>query len=195
MARLIDKLLNRVYEGISKLKKYLKFNNYKIRYEGTIQIDNSFNFGKYFNLNISDKNCLLTIKKNVRMRNYCSILLSEGSQLTISEGVFINNYCSINCLGEITIGADTLLGEGIRIYDHNHKYKDKDILIQYQGYSIGKVIIGKNCWIGSNTIILNNVEIGDNVIIGANNLIYKSIPANQIIKANQTFSQISITGE
>ena len=36
--------------------------------------------------------------------------------------------------------------------------------------------------------ILNNVEIGDNVIVGANCLIYKSIPANSIVKLNTGYT-------
>jgi len=39
-----------------------------------------------------------------------------------------------------------------------------------------KVVIGKNCYIGSGAIILPGVEIGDNVIIGAGSVVTRSIP-------------------
>ena len=89
-------------------------------------------------------------------------------------------------MGSITIGKNTLFGEGVKLYDHNHKYhfnELKELKISRDEYKIGDITIGANCWIGSNVTILNNVEIGDNVIIGANNLIYKSIPSNTIVKA------------
>jgi acetyltransferase-like isoleucine patch superfamily enzyme len=68
----------------------------------------------------------------------------------------------------------------------NHKYgynSENKLMTDRDDFKIGKIIIGNDCWIGSNVTILNNVDIGDNVIIGANNLIYKSIPSNTIVKA------------
>lgn len=127
----------------------------------------------------------LTLKQGVFFRKFCNILIYPNAMLVVDENVFFNNYCSINCLGQIEIGAKTVFGEGVKIYDHNHKYhyeKDGTLVLEKDEYTIGHVRIGKNCWIGSNVTILSNVEIGDNVIIGANCLIYKSIPANSIVK-------------
>jgi acetyltransferase-like isoleucine patch superfamily enzyme len=87
-------------------------------------------------------------------------------------------------MDEIKIGDNTWLGEGVRIYDHNHQYKDTLTPFTEQGMKTGKISVGDNCWIGSNTVVLQNVTIGDNCVIGANNLIYKSVPANTIVKAN-----------
>ena len=116
------------------------------------------------------------IKKNVKF------MIGDKANLMIGNGVFFNNGCSINCLKNISIGENSILGENVKIYDHNHKYRDRNKLIKEQGFNIGNVCIGSNCWIGSNVTILNNVSIGDNVIIGANCLIYESIPSNKIVK-------------
>ncbi len=117
-------------------------------------------------------------------RRFCSFLVFEGGSLEIGPGVYFNSYCSINCLGTIEIGEGTLLGEGVKLYDHNHRYDYRNGQLHFEkaSFAIGKISVGKNCWIGSNVTILNNVTIGDNVIVGANCLIYKSIPANSIVK-------------
>ena len=91
----------------------------------------------------------------------------------------MNNYCSINCLENIEIGENTLFGEGVKIYDHNHQYSSEKI--EHQKFTTAPVKIGKNCWLGSNVIILKGVTIGDNVILGAGCVIYKDIPANSIV--------------
>jgi acetyltransferase-like isoleucine patch superfamily enzyme len=60
------------------------------------------------------------------------------------------------------------------------------ILIHYSGNidSLDKLeieshnLIGKNCWIGSNAVILPGVELGDNVIVGAGAVVTKSFPEN-----------------
>lgn len=127
----------------------------------------------------------LVIGERVYLRKFCNLLLFPGSKLVIEHDVFMNNYCSINCLGSVTIGANTLFGEGVKIYDHNHKFSylpDGSLEVNRTGFTVGRVNIGRNCWIGSNVTILQNVEIGDNVIIGANALIHKSVPANTIVK-------------
>ena len=128
--------------------------------------------------------------QGVAFRRFCSILCSNQGVLTIGRNVFFNNYCSVNCLQGITIGNDTIFGEGVRLYDHNHLFKDTPSLIREQGMKYGAINIGNNCWIGSNTVILPNVTIGDNVVIGANNIIYKSVPSGTVVKAQvQTIQQ------
>ena len=48
----------------------------------------------------------------------------------------------------------------------------------------GKIIIGKNCFIGCRSVILPNVTIGDNVIIGAGSIVNKDIPSNTVAAGN-----------
>jgi len=107
--------------------------------------------------------------------------MGHNGHLKIGENCFFNNNCSINCLGEIEIGNDNQFGEVVLLYDHNHEYANKELLISEQGYKIGKIKIGNNCWIGSNVVILKDVEIGDNVVIGAGCIIFKSIPSNSLV--------------
>lgn len=44
----------------------------------------------------------------------------------------------------------------------------------------GKVILKKNCKIGSHSTVLPNVTIGENSIIGANSLVISDVPDNVI---------------
>ncbi|AZV63422.1 acyltransferase [Peribacillus frigoritolerans] len=131
----------------------------------------------------------LKLGKNISFRKNFNIIIENSGDLKIGDNCFFNNNCSISCLGEINIGSNTIFGENVKMYDHNHKYKNPEQVIMNQGFQIGKIKIGNNCWIGSNVIILNNVEIGNNVVIGANSLIYKSIPDNSLVKSR---GQISI---
>ncbi len=124
----------------------------------------------------------IEIEKDVIFRDFCNVMVYPNAKLKLGKYVFFNRYCSINCLGEIEVGDYTIFGEGVKLYDHNHLYNDVNKIIQQEGCSIGKIVIGRNCWVGANVTILNNVTIGDNVVIGANNLIYNSIPSGVVIK-------------
>ncbi|AMR31833.1 hypothetical protein A0256_10570 [Mucilaginibacter sp. PAMC 26640] len=140
---------------------------------------------EYFTVNLPHNNYNISFGENVHFKKYCHLLVFENGKLAIGANVFFNNYCSVNCLDSITIGADTLFGEGVKIYDHNHRfaYHNQTLVVEKAGFTTAPVVIGANCWIGSNVTILKGVTIGDNTIIGANNLIYKSVPPNTIVKA------------
>ena len=45
-------------------------------------------------------------------------------------------------------------------------------------YVRSSITIGKNVWIGTQSVILRGVTIGDNAVIGAGSVVTKSIPAN-----------------
>ncbi|SDQ35394.1 Acetyltransferase (isoleucine patch superfamily) [Chryseobacterium soldanellicola] len=128
----------------------------------------------------------LTIGENVLLREYCNVLVFPNAKLIIGKGVFFNNYCTINCLEKIEIGDDTIFGEGVKLYDHNHLInKGTNFHVEKEKYTKSPIKIGKNCWIGSNVVILKGITIGDNAIIGAGCIIHKSVPANTIVKNNQ----------
>ena len=159
-----------------------------------IKLDNpNVEMGKYvmfdedFDIQFLGERYKMRLGSRVNFKKYCGIILCENAELSIADNVFFNKFCSINCMGSITIGIDTIFGEGVKLYDHNHGYEyiGSQLKIARNDYSIGSISIGKNCWIGSNVTILKNVEIGDNVIIGADCLIYKSIPSNTVVKNSQ----------
>jgi acetyltransferase-like isoleucine patch superfamily enzyme len=109
----------------------------------------------------------------VKIRGSC-IFFCDGGLIKIADGVFINSSCHITSKSQITIGENTLLGEGIKIYDHDHELS-KSFLANANSFEVSPVSIGKNCWIGSNVIILRGVSISDGVTIGAGAIVTKSI--------------------
>ncbi|MCD9618688.1 acyltransferase [Chryseobacterium gleum] len=138
----------------------------------------------------------ITIGETFFVRDYCNISVLPGANLIIGNGVFFNNYSSVNCIDTITIGDNTIFGEGVKLYDHNHKYGfNADFFVDKTAFKTGAITIGKNCWIGSNTVILKGVEIGDNCIIGAGCVIHKSVPSNTIIKNSQNLISESLQNE
>jgi acetyltransferase-like isoleucine patch superfamily enzyme len=171
----INTKLKLVYEGY-KLK--IIYNNLNISIAGSLTIE------EYFSASIPAGDFSIKFGSGVYFKKYCAILLVPKAELIIGNNVFFNNYCSINCLDKIIIGENTQFGEGVKMYDHNHTYTfTNDTLdVARDKFKTAPITIGKNCWIGSNVTILKGVTIGDNVVIGANNLIYKSVPANTILK-------------
>lgn len=124
----------------------------------------------------------LKIGKHVSWRKDFSLVIEGNGKVEISDSCFFNNNCSICSLGKIRIGKNTILGENVKIYDHNHRFRNRKIPIREQGYSVGEIYIGENCWIGSNVTILKNVCIGDNCVIAAGITLSKNVPDNTIVR-------------
>lgn len=125
-----------------------------------------------------DRKASLIVGSNVVCRNFENFRVPSG-KLILHDGVFINNSCSFNCMERIEIGAGTMMGEGVRFYDHDHVYTAEKI--EKWQWPTTPIRVGRDCWIGSNVTILKGVTIGDNTIIGAGCLVRNDIPANSVV--------------
>lgn len=164
--------------------KFLKSRNAStLKSHPNSEVGSNLKFGDFCNFSLYPSLKKLKLGNNISIRNYNNILVGNNAELILEDRVFMNNYCSINCLEKIEIGENTLFGEGVKLYDHNHQYSSEpNFKVEHQKFNTSPIKIGKNCWLGSNVIVLKGVTIGDNVIVGANCLIFKDIPSNSIIK-------------
>lgn len=127
----------------------------------------------------------LQMGKNMQFRKGFSLIIDELGGVSIGDNVFFNNYCSVCSMNSISIGNGTIFGENVKIYDHNHIYKDVNCPIKEQGYTSAPIRIGSHCWVASNVTILKGVTIGDNCVIGAGCVIYKDVPNGSIVVNKQ----------
>lgn len=112
------------------------------------------------------------------------ITLKDNSVLKIGDGTYITR-ATISCLDEIEIGENCILGEGLKIFDHNHLHTSEPFSVSKTEFTTGKITLGNRIWTGANVTILKGVTIGDNVILGAGVLIYKDVPANSMVTLKQ----------
>lgn len=85
-----------------------------------------------------------SVGKNTTFRKNFGLYLEKGASIKIGHDCFFNRGCSVNCLESVEIGNHTIFGENVKIYDQNHKFRDRTKLIREQGYSTGRVKIGNN---------------------------------------------------
>ncbi|QIY84235.1 acyltransferase [Chryseobacterium sp. NEB161] len=166
------KLKNFADSCINEKQRSLFFTN-------TSNIHGSFRIGSHNFIDISP-DAILSIGENVKINQSNYITVKKNAHFVIGDNTYITR-ATISCLGEISIGENCILGEGMKIFDHNHQYTKQPFSVSKTDFNIGKVKIGNNVWTGANTVILKDVTIGDNVIIGAGCVIHKDVPANTII--------------
>lgn len=108
---------------------------------------------------------------------------NHGAEILIGNNVGMTSV-TLFASEKIEIGDGCLIGGNVLITDsdwHSLDYNDRN-----NKNKIGRapVIVGKNVFIGTRSIILKGVEIGDNSVIGAGSVVSKSIPANVIAAGN-----------
>ena len=95
----------------------------------------------------------------------------KESKIVFKGNNYINNsFTAISEGRGIVIGADTIIGCNVQIYDSDfHVVAAKRRGIPH--HSSAQVIIGENVWIGNNCIILKGASIGDNSVVAAGSIV------------------------
>lgn len=111
----------------------------------------------------------------------CSNLQHLGEGLFIGDHSSFDAECFFGASGFIRIGNDVIAGRNIKFHAENHEYKDAEKLIREQGVSSKGIVIGNNCWIGSNVIFLDGSRIGDGCVVAAGAVVVGEYPNNTVI--------------
>lgn len=103
--------------------------------------------------------------------------LRVGKRVGVSFAV--SGGCYISAINGIEIGDETRFAPNVVIQSLNHDLYLRDLATHEQS-----VRIGKNCWIGANTVITAGVQIGNHVTVGAGSVITKNLPDYAVAVGN-----------
>lgn len=116
----------------------------------------------------------------------------SGSYIRIGNNVGISG-ATIYARKGITIGDNTAIGGNCKILDNDFHPIDWETRNQYLLDPNGgdadvvparEIWIGKNCFIGCNSIILKGVILGDGCVVGAGSVVTGKFEAGSIIAGN-----------
>ncbi len=127
-----------------------------------------------------DRGAKLSIGKMFKMRDGAKIRVRKGAECMIGKHTSVNSNNMIVCHAKVVIGNGVQFSPNVQIYDHDHDFRHSDGL-NSNHFKTAPVIIGNNCWIGANTVILRGTTLGDNCIVGAGCVIKGEFPAGSVI--------------
>ncbi len=105
-----------------------------------------------------------------------------GSNIFLGKGVYMNTNCVILDCNTVEIGDGALLGPNVQVYCASHPLEPE---LRKQGRELAlPVIIGKNAWIGGNTVVCPGTSIGEDSVIGPGSIVIKNIPSRVFAAGN-----------
>jgi acetyltransferase-like isoleucine patch superfamily enzyme len=115
------------------------------------------------------RDTLIYIHPEKKDSNHCILRLGNYVHIGINSVIAARN--------RIIIEDYVLFAPRVTIMDNTHIYEDIETPIVLQDLTRGGAVhLEKECWIGTNAIILPNVTIGRHAIIGANSVVTQNIP-------------------
>jgi len=100
-------------------------------------------------------------------------------KLTIGDYSWIGDEVVLYTLGEIEIGANTVISQRSYICTGTHDYSSSDFRIYAE-----KITIGDKCWLATDVYVAPNVTIGNGTVVGARSSVFKDLPAAMICIGN-----------
>lgn len=127
---------------------------------------------RYFQILIRNMANILPLTMKMRAVFY------RYSGVSIESGVVLMGKVQIDRIypGDVYIGRGTTITTGVCLLTH---YYDTGNLKEHAYYR-GEIHIGRNCYIGMNTIFSKPVTVGDGAVIGAGSIVTKDIPPYQV---------------
>jgi len=124
------------------------------------------------------------------------IVVQNKGVVNMGEFSKIEDSTMILCVNKVIIGPYSAVAANTIICDNNNhpispSFRKRmrltpvgDDLRMWKHSASAPVIIGMNCWIGSNVRICKGVTIGDNSIVAACSVVTKDVPPNCIVAGN-----------
>lgn len=114
----------------------------------------------------------LSIGAGVYLSPECIVQVNKGATLVLEDGVYMNEGCRVTVVESARIGADTLLGPNVQIYDHDHEFDRRGVSSKLLH---APVSIGHRCWLCANTVVTRGCTIACCSLVSANSVVTRDL--------------------
>jgi len=129
----------------------------------------------------------IELRNGVRIGEDSIISVAGNYQIFIGENTTF--FSRVLLSGAISIGADCLFGQNISVMSGMHiiadrrpiRIQDAEYLREHGCSPCKPVIIGDDCWIGANAVILPGVTLAKGCVVGAGAVVTKSFKEYSVV--------------
>ena len=119
-------------------------------------------------------------RKNRKKRSYSAVSKNTYPwKLTLGDYAWVGDDVNLYTLGEITIGAHSVISQKSYLCTGSHDHASQHFTI-----NATPIVIGEKCWLATDVFVAPGVTIGDGTVVGARSSVFKSLPANVVCRGN-----------
>lgn len=115
----------------------------------------------------------IRLDSSVYIDDHSRLQANEGGCLVVSEGVYMNTNCRIVAAERVDIGAHTMLGPNVCVFDHDHVFDAGGVHAELKS---SPVVIGQRCWVAANALVTKGVTVADGTLVGGGSVVTRSLP-------------------
>lgn len=104
-----------------------------------------------------------------------NVTITYPWKLTIGDYAWVGDKAVLYSLGEIDIGAHTVISQHSYLCAADHDYSQPDFPIRDR-----KITIGEQAWIAADVFIAPGVTIEEGAVIGARSSVFHDMPARMV---------------
>ncbi|HET8773569.1 MAG TPA: DapH/DapD/GlmU-related protein [Thermoanaerobaculia bacterium] len=126
----------------------------------------------------------IVIGDGVRIDSFVKIKPAGGSgDVVIGANSYVNSGTVIYSGNGVTIGEDVLIAANCTFASANHAYGRRDLKIVEQRFapSKGGIVVGDDCWIGANAVLVDGAILGRGCVVGACALVRGEFPPYAVL--------------
>ena len=110
-----------------------------------------------------------------------NVMLMRQRGIRIGKDCKIYTFITAREASLITIGDGTTVSSNVQFCTHDNAISKA---LPETTDLMGPITVGKNCFLGMNSILLCGVSLGDYCVVGAGSVVTKSFPAGSVIGGN-----------
>jgi len=100
-------------------------------------------------------------------------------KLTLHDRACLGDRANAYTLGEIEIGARTVIAQEAYLCTGTHDLSDPKLPLQ-----VAQITIGEDVFIGARAFIMPGIRVGDRAVVGACSLVTKDVAADTVVAGN-----------
>lgn len=108
-----------------------------------------------------------------------SVKITYPWKLTIGDYAWVGDDAVLYTLGDIVIGANSVVSQKCYLCTGSHDYLQRHFDI-----TAAPVIIGEKCWLATDVFVAPGVSIGNFTVVGARSSVFASLPENSLCRGN-----------
>lgn len=137
------------------------------------------------------KDASFSVGSGVYLSPACVVRVGDRAVLEIDDDVYMNEGCRVTVVESVHIGAGTLFGPNVQVYDHDHGFGREGVRSELRS---APVSIGERCWLCANSVVTCGCSVADCSLVSANSVVTHDLAEEGALYAGAPAKLIKIYG-